>query len=148
MQVRNLEAAEDIVQEAFAKVWVSSNTPRVESEFKRWLYRSIANLAIDHQRREKRQPIQPFPPERITGAADAFELMLSRNALFEAMERLPLRDRQLLYLRYFEDRPFAECARLLGVHPVSARVSVLRALTKLKRQLGALSNKETVQNAS
>ena len=46
MQVRNLELAQDIVQEAFARVWASARTPKPEPEFKRWLYRAITNLAI------------------------------------------------------------------------------------------------------
>ena len=50
MQVRNLELAQDIVQEAFARVWASARTPQPAPEFKRFLYRAITNLVIDHHR--------------------------------------------------------------------------------------------------
>src|ERR1700740_2416465 len=54
MLVRDRSTAEEIVQEAFARVWVSPNTTAEEAEFRPWLYRAITNLAHDHQRRQAR----------------------------------------------------------------------------------------------
>jgi DNA-directed RNA polymerase specialized sigma24 family protein len=54
MLVRDRSTAEEIVQEAFARVWVSPKTPPAEVEFRRWLYRAIRNLANDHLRRQAR----------------------------------------------------------------------------------------------
>lgn len=138
MQVRNLELAQDIVQEAFARVWASARTPRPEPEFKRWLYRAITNLAIDHHRREQRMPTLVVPDELRPAQGDEFERWLSNETMMAALQRLSLRHRQLIYLRYFEGQPMAECARLLGLHPVSVRVMVRRALLRLRRELVAV----------
>src|SRR5439155_1690306 len=54
MLVRERGIAEEIVQEAFARVWASANTPSAPVEFRRWLYRAISNLATDHFRRQRR----------------------------------------------------------------------------------------------
>ncbi len=51
------------------------------------------------------------------------------------LRSLTLPERQAIYLRYFEDRSFAETARILGRPQVSVRVVVHRALGKLRRQL-------------
>src|SRR4029077_9754009 len=52
--VRDYSVAQDIVQEAFVRVWLSPRTPREMSGFRPWLYRTIVNLARDHQRRQSR----------------------------------------------------------------------------------------------
>jgi RNA polymerase sigma factor (sigma-70 family) len=135
MQVRNVELAQDITQEAFARVWASSRTPKAEIEFKRWLYRAISNLATDHYRREQR--IARFASARAStpGPVDEFEQWVTSEVIMAALQRLSIRDRQLIYLRYFEDQPLSECARLLGLDPVSVRVLVRRALGRLRREL-------------
>ena len=138
MQVRNLELAQDIVQEAFARVWASARTPRPAPEFKRWLYRAITNLAIDHHRRQQRMPALVAPNELRPVQGDEFERWLSNEMIMTALQRLSLRHRQLIYLRYFEGQPMAECARLLGLHPVSVRVMVKRALERLRHELVSL----------
>src|SRR5437899_1938406 len=52
--VHDMDLAEEIVQEAFARAWASPNTPSPEVEFRRYLYRIVANLAHDHYRRQSR----------------------------------------------------------------------------------------------
>jgi len=138
MQVQNLELAQDIVQEAFARVWASARTPRPQPEFKRWLYRAITNLVIDHHRRERRMPALAAADELRPVQDDEFERWISNEMMMAALQRLSLRHRQLIYLRYFEGQPMAECARLLGLHPVSVRVMVKRALLRLRRELVSL----------
>jgi len=137
IQVRNLELARDIMQEAFARVWASPRTPRPAPEFKRWLYRAISNLVKDHYRQERRRA--EFDATKVAVVAvDELERWLSRQVIMAAVQRLSLRDRQLIYLRYFEDQPLAECARLLGLHEVSVRVLVGRTLGRLRREFAAL----------
>jgi RNA polymerase sigma-70 factor, ECF subfamily len=148
MQVRHLDTAEDLVQEAFAKVWASPNTPRAQIEFKRWLYRSIGNLALDHHRREVRRSRHAHLEPLALGSDPALERVLARHAVIRAMESLPIRGRQLLYLRYFEDLPVADCARVLGLNPVSARVMLGRSLAKLRRQLGRSQTMEAAKDVS
>ena len=51
MLTHNRAIAEELVQEAFARVWSSPRTPSAEPDFRRWLYRAITNLARDYHRR-------------------------------------------------------------------------------------------------
>src|ERR1700674_3891753 len=53
--VHDFDLAEEIVQEAFARMWASPNTPAPEVEFRRHLYRIITNLAHDYYRRQARR---------------------------------------------------------------------------------------------
>lgn len=135
MQVQNIDVAEEIVQEGFARAWASPNTPRDQVEFRRWLYRIITNLVRDYFR--DRQQAAALAPAALRSADPVGEA--ERRAIDEslasALRSLTLAERQAIYLRYFEDQSFAETARILRRPSVSLRVVVHRALGKLRRQL-------------
>jgi RNA polymerase sigma-70 factor (ECF subfamily) len=137
VQVRNIDLAQELVQEAFARVWASPKTPSQESEFRRWLYRTITNLVTDYYRQQSRWPKGVI---RIAGTVDPLEEVERRAGdaeMLGALDRLSVRERQALYLRYFEDLSFAESARILRMPQVTVRVIVHRALGKLRDRLTA-----------
>lgn len=137
LQVQDIDIAEEIVQEAFVRVWAAPGTPRTEPEFHRWLYRAIVNLAIDAFRDRQRFAKLPIPPERVQDPSQEVERKTTDDILLAALQSLPLRERQAVYLRYFEDQTLAETTRLMGMHPVTLRVLIHRALGKLRAQLAA-----------
>jgi len=142
MLVEDSDAAEEIVQEAFARSWASPHTPSTESEFRRWLYRVIGNLARDYHRQRVRFRNLPIPP---AVAQDPIELVERRSPdeeVLAALRRLSIRERQAIYLRYFEDYSFAETARIMASPQVTVRVLVHRALGKLRRHLEASALRE------
>src|SRR5258708_23605528 len=125
--VHDMNLAEEIVQEAFARAWASPTTPSVEVEFRSYLYRIIANLTHDYyRRRSRRAMLNPQGP----GLMDPQE-MAERRAADDAMKRaltiLGLRERQAGYLRYFDGLSGAETPRLMCARPATARVIVERA---------------------
>jgi RNA polymerase sigma factor (sigma-70 family) len=66
-------------------------------------------------------------------------------AVRTALRGLSVRERQAIYLRYYEDHSFAETARIMGAPQVTIRVIVHRALGKLRRELGTkVSGNEVV----
>jgi RNA polymerase sigma-70 factor (ECF subfamily) len=136
MLVQDIDVAEEITQEGFARAWASPGTPADPVEFRRWLYRIITNLAHDHFRRRK----QMAGIVAAEAAADPVAVVEGRSvdeSLMTALARLTLAERQAIYLRYFEDQSFKETARILGRPQVSVRVVVHRALGKLRLMLEA-----------
>jgi RNA polymerase sigma-70 factor (ECF subfamily) len=136
MLVQNRAIAEELVQEAFARVWASPNTPSAEPDFRRWLYRAITNLARDYYRRRVLEGKLLFwnPP-----AVDPIDEVVHRaedRELLRAVLALPFKDRQAIYLHYFDGLTFAEVGDVLGVGEIAARVRVHRALQQLRGQLG------------
>jgi RNA polymerase sigma-70 factor (ECF subfamily) len=136
MLVQNRATAEELVQEAFARVWASPNTPSAEPNFRRWLYRTITNLARDHHRRRLveakllfRNPPAVDPVDEVVHRAEDRELM-------RAVLGLPFKDRHAIYLHYFDGLAFAEVGDVLGVSEIAARVRVHRALERLRGKLG------------
>ncbi|MFL5800676.1 MAG: RNA polymerase sigma factor [Roseiflexaceae bacterium] len=106
--------------------------------FAGWLYKIARNLVIDSYRR-KRTVHVPLtetlsshdisPDERVI-AGDA------RRALHAAIEQLTTDQREVLLLRFFEERSNAEVAQLTGRSENAVKVMQHRALTALARMLG------------
>ena len=137
MQVQDIHAAEDIVQEALARVWGSPRTPWAPPEFRRWLYRVITNLANDYHRHRNHALRLPSPVVAIGDPVQEAERRAGDPILMAAVQALGLRERQAVYLRYFEDLSFIDTARIMGLPQVTVRVMVHRALNKLRHRLGA-----------
>ena len=144
MNVGDVETAREIVQEAFLHCWSSRNTPSSEADFHRWLYRLITNLARDYHRKRIRFNRLPVPPIAPFDPIEQVERRSDDEEILAAVRALNLRERQAIYLRYFEDYSFADTARIMGSPEVSIRVVVHRALGKLRRQLEPAMFKEVV----
>jgi RNA polymerase sigma factor (sigma-70 family) len=142
--VHDFDLAEEIVQEAFARMWASPNTPAPELEFRRYLYRIITNLAHDYYRRRARRAELQAPDSIVLNPIELIEERAGDEAIRAALHILGLRERQAIYLRYFEDQTFAETARIMGARQVAVRVMVHRALGKLRRELATNRQSERV----
>lgn len=135
MLVRDRSTAEEIVQEAFARVWVSPKTPPEADEFRRWLYRAITNLANDHLRRQARFTRLRFWFAQPKTPMDVIDRWVEDQELVLALRRLSRREQLAVYLIYYEDQPFEDVDRFLKTRPGTARKMVSRALQKLRTQL-------------
>jgi RNA polymerase sigma-70 factor (ECF subfamily) len=135
MLTRDRATAEDLVQEAFARVWASKSTPSAELDFRRWLYRTITNLAHDHHRRRLLESKLRWWAPRPVDPIDEVARREGDRELLRALLTLALKDRQVIYLHYFEDQPFAEIGAVVGVSETAARVRTHRALHKLRDRL-------------
>jgi len=142
MLVQDIDVAEEIVQEGFARAWASPGTPADPVEFRRWLYRIITNLANDHFRHRKQMAGVRLPASPAPDPVTTLEERSVDESLAAAFRTLSPGERQAIYLRYFEDQSFRETARILGRPQVSIRVVVHRALGKLRGQLKAMGQNQ------
>jgi len=134
--VHDFDLAEEIVQEAFARIWASPNMPSEEVHFRRYLYRTITNLSHDYYRCRARRSTSAAPdPVTMMNPLELVQQRSYDEAIRAALTMLGLRERQAIYLRYFEDLSFAETARIMGSRQVTIRVLVFRALAKLRRHI-------------
>ncbi|WP_405994114.1 SigE family RNA polymerase sigma factor [Streptomyces sp. NBC_00986] len=123
-------AGEDLLQNALAKAagrWQRIDEP--EAYVRRILYRQqVSRWRLKWRRREVSVA---EPPEAGAGtdAAAATELRLLMR---EALSRLTARQRTVLVLRYFEDLPEADVARILGCSVGTVRSTTHRSLARLR----------------
>lgn len=97
--VLNPDIAQEIVQEAFVRVWASTKTPSREAEFRRWLYRIIANLANDYHRRRAISGRAPLPHVSLVDPVEEVELRDQRKVLLAAVKHLSPKARQAVIQR-------------------------------------------------
>ncbi len=135
------DEAEDLAQRAFINAAERAGGWRGGS-FKSWLFRIVVNLAKNHVRDTSRfdrsdeaseAEAEPTAPE----AHDKLEQAEDREALRQAVAKLPKRQREVLLLRIDGDLPFAEIGQTLGITEVNAKVNFHHAVQKLKTLMAA-----------
>lgn len=135
-------AAEDLVQEAFIRLYRS--TDRIEDRGKTAAYlRSILlNLCRDHNRRGLMSLRHQHAAEPATVSAEPDDLVLqneSQAEVVDALRELSLRQRECLVLRFYLDLSEREIAQTLGISANSVKTHCRRGLSTLRSSLGEAS---------
>lgn len=137
--------AEDVVQEAFVKLWVNAKgwTP-TGGGLGGWLRRVATNACLDRLRR-RRFVSHEAVPERVDDAAPAdavVDAKRRRAAVAAAILALPDRQRAAIVLTYYEGVSNAEAASILGIGVKALESLLVRArqtLTASLRETGLLT---------
>ena len=127
------EEARDAVQDAFVKLWNDRETLGDVNSPKAYAIRLVKNLCIDRIRRQRLE----FPeelPERVSpeGQDDEIDQKERLNMVMEAIKSLPDRQREILWLRTVENLSYDEISERLGMTPLTLRVLLSRARSKIK----------------
>jgi RNA polymerase sigma-70 factor (ECF subfamily) len=128
---------EDIVQEAFLKLWNNPSQVRQEAALRGWLMRVGTNLAIDRARRKQASNIDD-QPEIAASGPDALDQVLgdrSANDINSALARLPERQRLALSLVYFENMSNIEAAKAMEISVDAIESLLARGRRALKADL-------------
>ncbi|MEV0143434.1 MULTISPECIES: SigE family RNA polymerase sigma factor [unclassified Nonomuraea] len=123
---RDWALAEDLLQESLAKAWFA--WPGVE-EPEAYVRRVLVTTYTSWWRRKWRRelPSDDLPDLPVDGGAEG-----DREELWRAVGRLPARMRAVIVLRFYEDLPVAEVARLLGCAAGTVKSQTAKALAKLR----------------
>lgn len=132
--VKDLDSAEDIVQEAFIKAYEKLNTFEGRSSFKSWLYQIALNTARNRLRESRRPTVDVDDAHLAVGAVVETNLVHTAVAelLNKEVEKLPFRQRTALVLRVYEDLSFHEIAEIMECPYDTAKANYRHALLKLK----------------
>jgi len=136
----DLAESEDLVQETFLRVARRWDRVRTMDHPLAYARRILVNLALDGSRRRRRRrdelvtddPFRALVDER---AAAALRAVDDLAALRDALATLPRQERAVLALRYWEDLPEREIARILGCSAGTVKKTASRAMTRLRRTL-------------
>jgi RNA polymerase sigma factor (sigma-70 family) len=118
--------AEDAAQAAFAIAFRHWKRVAVMDRPGTWVY--VVALR-DHRRRMARDAGEPVMEQ--TPLGDAYDALVDRRRLVEALGRLTERRRMAVVLRYYADLSVAETAEAMGCAPGTVKASVHAALKQL-----------------
>jgi RNA polymerase sigma-70 factor (sigma-E family) len=127
--------AEDVVAEVFAKVFPQWRLGRVAEPYA-YLRRAVVNEVTSRGRRrvlEVREERRRPGSDR--GAQGFDEVIAGRDVVVHALRRLPVRQRAVLVLRFYDDLPERDVADLLGVEVGTVKSHTARGLERLRAEL-------------
>lgn len=135
--VLDYAGAEDVAQEAFAKLWFRWGKVRDDNP-DAYLRRIVVTTFLSKRRRRWRgeQPTEHVPDHPRMAETHRVD---DRDRLRRVLAELSPRQRAAVYLRYAEDLPEAQVAELLGCSVGSVKQHTARGLAALRQRAGALS---------
>lgn len=128
-RVNSVAEAEDVVQGTYERLM--RRQPRFESREheKAWLIRTAIRICIDESRRASRRTSVPLNEEIASAySQESFELL-------ETIRTLPEKDRDAVYLFYYEEYSTKDVARILGEREGTTRSRLSRARKKLRTMM-------------
>ncbi len=127
--------ADDVVSEVFTRAWITLNRYEYTGlPFVAWLCGIARHVVADELTRQSRTQPKADLPESLSRWAED-----DRIDLFEAIEKLPTEQRQVIEMKYFMGMRNAEVADVLNTSVNAVNGRQWRALAALRDQLGEQS---------
>jgi RNA polymerase sigma-70 factor (ECF subfamily) len=145
---RDIADAEDALQEALLNAYIHIGRFEGRSAFSSWLTRIAVNSALMLLRKKRSQPTYSFEggpdadafklPEPIETSNNPEESCIRNaleNELAQAIRYLSANLRVVIQIRYREDAPVAQIAKMLGISESAAKSRLIRAKSQIRRHL-------------
>jgi len=137
---RDQETVNDCIQNLFLKLWKNRDNLKPVRDLKPYLFRSLRNHIIDILELEK----QTFAINREVEDLDIVEFSAedfiisgqiekeTQDKIIYLLNQLPPRQRDIIYLRYFEEMEFETIAKVMNMNVQSVRNSICRSLQLMR----------------
>tara|TARA_R110000787_G_scaffold221595_2_gene330324 strand:- start:16121 stop:16819 length:699 start_codon:yes stop_codon:yes gene_type:complete len=134
--------AEDIVQDVLISVWTKANQFNpVKGAFSSWIFRMVRNTWIDHKRTHDR--MQPTAPDIVSTMVDApvdaadvnYDQSQSALAVQAELAKLPIEQKQILHLAFFEGLSHSQIAERTGLALGTVKSRIRVPLKNMKSKL-------------
>lgn len=134
------EESQDVTADVFLTVFRSLKSFRRGSRFATWLYRIAVNRAVDSTRSAKLRSWLPFDdatraiPDSADSPERTFDKKESRNLVQQVLMKVPVKYRDVLVLRYYQDLSIEEISEVLHCSLSAAKVRLHRARLQFKEK--------------
>lgn len=137
--VSDVEEARDVMQQALLQAFLHIRDFRGHSAFRTWLFRITLNQCYNFLKGRKRYGEPVDVGDLVLEAEDSPEADLiaeeERARLYQALEKLPAKQRAVITLKLEQNLSYQEIAQVLGGTAGAARVNYCQALKRLKKLL-------------
>lgn len=131
------DTADDITQEVFCKVYEGLKEFRGESSLFTWLYRITVNVSLNYLRRQRVREffriddLLELAGDEADSPDKVFERQEQKSLIKEAIATLPTKQRAVFVLRYYEEIPYEEIAKILGTTVGGLKANYFHAIRKI-----------------
>ena len=154
--LRDADAAETLTQECFLSAYRNRNGFRGEAGVGTWLVRIAVNLAHDHARSRRQSFWRRLMNAGLSGAdqtaaekvadnrASAERALLAREelaAVWKAAEELSPQQRAIFHLRFGEEMPLEQIARVMELEVGTVKAHLSRALGAVRKRVRSSTTK-------
>lgn len=134
------QAAEELMQETMLAVWNKAALfDPTRGNVSAWIFTIARNLRISAYRKDKRPDFDPndpaFVPDDEPAADQVFEAQQESDRLHLAMQSLPVEQRELLKLSFFEESSHSTIAEQLNLPLGTVKSRIRMAFAKLRASL-------------
>ena len=138
--LEDMDAAEDVVQDAFLAYWNRSRAYAAPSSPRAYLFTSVRNICIDRIRKKAPETVAldriPVGYEEVITDGEAVSRSEVESRLWSAIDRLPAQRRQILLMSKRDGMKYTEIASELGLSAFTVRNQISRALASLRKDTG------------
>lgn len=138
---KDRDEAEDVLQEAFIKIFTNLEGFRGEGSFEGWMKRIVVNTSLNNYYKSKKaQADKNFDDIReseiMSDDDEKFhELRFTQSEMLEAIQKLPDGYKQVFNLYVFEKFKHREIAELLSISVNTSKTQLFKARTYLQKIL-------------
>jgi RNA polymerase sigma-70 factor (ECF subfamily) len=138
--LKELDEAEEIVQNLFSGIWEKRADLEINVSLKSYLYRAVHNHCLNRIKHLKiREEYQQYADNYYETSYESVNQIVIKNELErkidEAIERLPEQCRLIFRLSRFEELKYHEIAEQLGISPKTVENQIGKALKILRTEL-------------
>ena len=145
--LKDVEAANDVVQECFCRLYDRSRELRKELQVRPYLYKSVYNACMDaikHQKVESNyinQELLDFYFSKVVETPEAEQALLDedlKGAIQDAINKLPERCREIFVLSKVDGLSNKQIAEQLNISMKTVEAQMTTAFVRLRKELGWL----------
>jgi len=136
---RDRRAAEDLVQETYARAFAAARRPEPDENLRGWLFTILGNAWKNERKRRRPEAVadvESLEPSRLEGPEAALDRRELRERLRCALLGLPDAFREVVVLRCVEGFSYQEVASIVGCPAGTVMSRLARARSLLREALG------------